>query len=110
MREVVPTFPLPDAAVSLLSRVAIVAGPENRRGELHDAHACIRLLADPIDPALLDAAPNLAIVANAELPNAVLVPRIGSAARDTGTRVAMMAARDGCAVLRGEPPLTPVRA
>ena len=43
-----------------------------------------------------------------ELPNVVLLPHVGSATRDTRTRMAMLAARNVHAVLRGEPPLTPV--
>lgn len=43
-----------------------------------------------------------------DLPNVVLLPHIGSATRDTRTRMAMLAARNVHAVLRGERPLTPV--
>jgi len=49
-----------------------------------------------VTPALLD------------LPNVVLLPHIGSATHDTRTRMAMLAARNVHAVLRGRPPLTPV--
>jgi glyoxylate reductase len=43
-----------------------------------------------------------------DLPNVVLLPHIGSATRETRTRMAMLAARNVDAVLRGRPPLTPV--
>ncbi|HEX2204276.1 MAG TPA: D-glycerate dehydrogenase, partial [Longimicrobium sp.] len=42
------------------------------------------------------------------LPNVVLLPHVGSATRDTRTRMAMVAARNAHAVLSGRPPLTPV--
>jgi glyoxylate reductase len=41
-------------------------------------------------------------------PNAVLLPHVGSATRETRTRMAVLAARNAHAVLTGEPPLTPV--
>lgn len=44
-----------------------------------------------------------------ELPNVVLLPHVGSATRETRTRMAMLAARNAHAVLSGRPPLTPVR-
>ncbi|HEY0025594.1 MAG TPA: D-glycerate dehydrogenase [Longimicrobium sp.] len=44
-----------------------------------------------------------------ELPNVVLLPHVGSATRETRTRMAMLAARNAHAVLSGHPPLTPVR-
>jgi glyoxylate reductase len=44
-----------------------------------------------------------------ELPNVVLFPHVGSATRETRTRMAMLAARNAHAVLSGHPPLTPVR-
>jgi glyoxylate reductase len=43
-----------------------------------------------------------------DLPNAVLLPHIGSATRDTRTRMAMLAARNAHAVLSGRPALNPV--
>jgi glyoxylate reductase len=43
-----------------------------------------------------------------DLPNVVLLPHIGSATRDTRTRMAMLAARNVHAVLSGRSPLTPV--
>ncbi|MBV9774157.1 MAG: D-glycerate dehydrogenase [Gemmatimonadetes bacterium] len=43
-----------------------------------------------------------------ELPNVVLLPHVGSATRDTRTRMAMLAARNVHAVLTGAAPLTPV--
>ncbi|HEX5726020.1 MAG TPA: D-glycerate dehydrogenase [Longimicrobiaceae bacterium] len=49
-----------------------------------------------VEPALLD------------LPNVVLLPHVGSATRETRTRMAVLAARNAHAVLTGRPPLTPV--
>ena len=43
------------------------------------------------------------------LPNVVLLPHVGSATRETRTRMAVLAARNVHAVLTGQPPLTPVR-
>ena len=43
-----------------------------------------------------------------ELDNVVLVPHLGSATIETRTAMAMLAARNAIAVLRGEPPQTPV--
>jgi glyoxylate reductase len=43
-----------------------------------------------------------------DLPNVVLLPHIGSATRETRTRMAVLAARNVHAVLSGNPPLTPV--
>jgi len=43
-----------------------------------------------------------------ELDNVVLLPHVGSATRETRTRMAMVAARNVHAVLGGHPPLTPV--
>ncbi|MFL5541360.1 MAG: 2-hydroxyacid dehydrogenase [Longimicrobiaceae bacterium] len=43
-----------------------------------------------------------------DLPNVVLLPHVGSATRETRTRMAMVAARNVHAVLGGRPPLTPV--
>lgn len=42
------------------------------------------------------------------LPNVVLLPHVGSATRETRTRMATLAARNACEVLQGRPPLTPV--
>lgn len=43
-----------------------------------------------------------------DLPNVVLLPHVGSATRETRTRMAMLAARNAHAVLSGHPPLTPL--
>jgi glyoxylate reductase len=43
-----------------------------------------------------------------DLPNVTLLPHIGSATRETRTRMAVLAARNVHAVLTGGPPLTPV--
>jgi glyoxylate reductase len=43
-----------------------------------------------------------------DLPNVVLLPHVGSATRETRTRMAMLAARNAHAVLTGHPPLTPI--
>jgi lactate dehydrogenase-like 2-hydroxyacid dehydrogenase len=45
-----------------------------------------------------------------DLDNAVLVPHLGSATLQTRTAMAVLAARNVCAVLAGEPPPTPVNA
>jgi glyoxylate reductase len=42
------------------------------------------------------------------LENVVLAPHLGSATTETRTAMAELAARNVLAVLRGEPPLTPV--
>jgi glyoxylate reductase len=63
--KAVTTFPLPEAAVALLSEVATVAGPEGWRDELAEADALLCLLTDRVDAALLERAPRLRIVANA---------------------------------------------
>jgi glyoxylate reductase len=63
--KAVTTFPLPDAAVALLSQVATVAGPDGWRDELGDADALLCLLTDRVDAALLERAPRLRVVANA---------------------------------------------
>jgi glyoxylate reductase len=43
-----------------------------------------------------------------ELENVVLLPHLGSATVETRTQMALLAARNVAAVLRGEPPLTPI--
>jgi glyoxylate reductase len=43
-----------------------------------------------------------------DLPNVTLLPHVGSATRETRTRMAMLAARNVHAVLTGNPPLNPV--
>jgi glyoxylate reductase len=63
--KIVTSFPLPDAAIALLSGVGSVAGPDGWRGELGDADALLCLLTDRIDAATLESAPKLRIVANA---------------------------------------------
>ena len=63
--KAVTTFPLPEAAVALLSEVAAVAGPEGWRDELAEADALLCLLTDRVDAALLERAPRLRVVANA---------------------------------------------
>jgi glyoxylate reductase len=44
-----------------------------------------------------------------DLPNVVLLPHVGSATRETRTRMAVLAARNAHAVLTGKPPVTPVQ-
>jgi len=68
-----------------------------RHGPLAGAGLDVYEREPAIHPALLD------------LPNVVLLPHVGSATRETRTRMAMLAARNVHAVLRGHPPLTPVR-
>ena len=67
-----------------------------REGRLAGAGLDVYEREPAITPALFD------------LPNVVLLPHIGSATRDTRTRMAMLAARNVHAVLSGRPPLTPV--
>jgi glyoxylate reductase len=81
------------------------------RGALVDEAALVDALRDgPLAGAGLDVyerepalAPGLI-----DLPNVVLLPHVGSATRETRTRMAMLAARNAHAVLTGNPPLTPV--
>jgi len=63
--KAVTTFPLPEAAVALLSEVAAVTGPDGWREALAEADALLCLLTDRVDAALLERAPRLRIVANA---------------------------------------------
>jgi glyoxylate reductase len=63
--KVVTTFPLPAAAVELLSPLGTLAGPDGWRGELADADGLLCLLTERIDAALLACAPRLKVVANA---------------------------------------------
>jgi glyoxylate reductase len=65
MTSIVTTFPLPDAALALLSEVGIVSGPEGWRERLGDAEALLCLLTERVDAALLERAPRLRVVANA---------------------------------------------
>ncbi|HYW10479.1 MAG TPA: D-glycerate dehydrogenase [Longimicrobium sp.] len=82
------------------------------RGALVDEAALVDALGDgPLAGAGLDVyerepalAPGLI-----DLPNVVLLPHIGSATRETRTRMAMLAARNAHAVLTGNPPPTPIR-
>ncbi|HEX8361880.1 MAG TPA: D-glycerate dehydrogenase [Longimicrobium sp.] len=64
-KVIATTFPLPDEALELLREVGTVVGPEGWRGALGEAVALLCLLTDPVDAALLEAAPRLKIVANA---------------------------------------------
>ena len=81
------------------------------RGALVDEAALVQALRNgPLAGAGLDVyeheprlAPGLL-----ELPNVTLLPHVGSATRETRTRMAMLAARNAHAVLSGRPPLTPV--
>ncbi|HLM66647.1 MAG TPA: D-glycerate dehydrogenase [Longimicrobium sp.] len=81
------------------------------RGALVDEAALVDALRDgPLAGAGLDVyerepalAPGLV-----DLPNVVLLPHVGSATRETRTRMAMLAARNAQAVLTGHPPLTPI--
>jgi glyoxylate reductase len=81
------------------------------RGALVDEAALVDALRDgPLAGAGLDVYEREPAITPGllDLPNVVLLPHIGSATRDTRTRMAMLAARNVHAVLRGEPPLTPV--
>lgn len=81
------------------------------RGPLVDEAALADALRDgPLAAAGLDVYEHEPAVHPAllALPNAVLLPHIGSATRGTRTGMAVLAARNVAAVLGGHPPLTPV--
>lgn len=67
-----------------------------RDGHLAGAGLDVHAREPAVHPALL------------HLPNVVLLPHVGSATRETRTRMALLAARNAHAVLTGQPPLTPV--
>lgn len=82
------------------------------RGALVDEAALVDALRDgPLAGAGLDVYEREPVVHPGllELSNVVLLPHVGSATRETRTRMAMLAARNAHAVLSGHPPLTPVR-
>jgi glyoxylate reductase len=82
------------------------------RGPIVDEAALARALEDgPLAAAGLDVFEHEPAVHPAILarPNAVLAPHIGSADRETREAMARTAALNVVRVLRGEPPLTPVR-
>jgi glyoxylate reductase len=81
------------------------------RGALVDEAALVDALRDgPLAGAGLDVYEREPIIHPGllDLPNVVLLPHVGSATRETRTRMAMLAARNAHAVLSGHPPLTPV--
>jgi glyoxylate reductase len=81
------------------------------RGPLVDEEALVSALRDgPLAGAGLDVYEHEPHVTPGllSLPNVVLLPHIGSATRETRTRMAMLAARNVHAFLRGEAALTPV--
>lgn len=81
------------------------------RGALVDEAALVDALRDgPLAGAGLDVYEREPSVTPGllDLPNVVLLPHVGSATRETRTRMAMLAARNAHAVLTGNPPLTPV--
>jgi glyoxylate reductase len=81
------------------------------RGALVDEAALVDALRDgPLAGAGLDVYEREPVIHPGllELPNVTLLPHVGSATRETRTRMAMLAARNVHAVLTGSPPLTPV--
>ncbi|HEU0300815.1 MAG TPA: D-glycerate dehydrogenase [Longimicrobium sp.] len=81
------------------------------RGALVDEAALVDALRDgPLAGAGLDVYEREPVIHPGllELPNVTLLPHVGSATRETRTRMAMLAARNAHAVLTGNPPLTPV--
>jgi glyoxylate reductase len=75
-----------EAALAEALRDGVIAGAGLDVFELEPA----------IDPGLL------------ELENVVLIPHLGSATIETRTAMGVLAAKNAVAVLRGEPPLTPI--
>jgi glyoxylate reductase len=81
------------------------------RGALVDEAALVEALRDgPLAGAGLDVYEREPVIHPGllELPNVTLLPHVGSATRETRTRMAMLAARNVHAVLTGQPPLNPV--
>ena len=81
------------------------------RGALVDEAALVDALRDgPLAGAGLDVYEREPVIHPGllELPNVTLLPHVGSATRETRTRMATLAARNVHAVLTGGPPLTPV--
>jgi len=81
------------------------------RGPLVDEAALVRALRDgPLSAAGLDVYEREPAIHPEllQLPNVVLLPHIGSATRETRTRMATLAARNVREVLQGRAPLTPV--
>lgn len=81
------------------------------RGALVDEAALVDALRDgPLAGAGLDVYEREPIIHPGllDLPNVTLLPHVGSATRETRTRMAVLAARNVHAVLTGQPPLNPV--
>jgi glyoxylate reductase len=81
------------------------------RGALVDEAALVDALRDgPLAGAGLDVYEREPVIHPGllDLPNVVLLPHVGSATRETRTRMAMLAARNAHAVLTGNPPLTSI--
>ncbi|HEX5871021.1 MAG TPA: D-glycerate dehydrogenase [Longimicrobium sp.] len=81
------------------------------RGALVDEAALVDALRDgPLAGAGLDVYEREPVIHPGllDLPNVTLLPHVGSATRETRTRMAMLAAHNVHAVLTGGPPLTPV--
>jgi glyoxylate reductase len=81
------------------------------RGALVDEAALVDALRDgPLAGAGLDVYEREPVIHPGllDLQNVTLLPHVGSATRETRTRMAMLAARNVHAVLTGNPPLTPV--
>jgi glyoxylate reductase len=81
------------------------------RGALVDEAALVDALRDgPLAGAGLDVYEREPVIHPGlfDLPNVTLLPHVGSATRETRTRMATLAARNVHAVLNGNPPLTPI--
>jgi glyoxylate reductase len=99
-----------DREFSLMKPTAILVNTS--RGPVVDEAALVKALkAKRIFAAGLDVYENEPVLAEglADLPNVVLLPHIGSASIETRTAMALLAAENAIAILKGEKPPTPVK-